>query len=664
MRTRLLSCVAAVAVGLAALPSSAASHEDDETASTTAEPSFSALLRTAMNYQQTLEVVADLNARAQKRDAAADAAEAEADKQTGLVVAYMTSLDADPFSAKVQAALNADDDLDFVDYLMVHQQVTDYQQVRLEVADRARAQARDAREQADDARFQADAASQRAQKLVKQMGDEAEALNLGQSNIDPTLPATHEDQEARDRAARTTWRAYQDSVAGLDIPSATKLRNPAALPPGFTPVRAAGKPVPGVATTRHRGEDVTVLPEETMTMIDAVLDRLGEPYLEDSYTCTTVLQDISGAYGLTGDSPADLYASTVKVPTTSRQPGDLLFFADTDSGIHHVGLYLGGDVMIDAAATRYSVNATRVPDGIWAVTRPALGDGDNRPPAAKKKTPPTVCNATKPTSPAPQGLRMPMKEGTYRLSAHFGQAGKMWSSGHHTGQDFSAPLGTPIYAAHSGTVDVRPVSWAGNLIEVTRPDGTVDAYAHTSKQLVDDGQKVQVGQKIAEVGSEGNSTGPHLHFEIIEDGVKVDPMPQLLDFLPNRGAEFSWGGYANGQIPTQVLCPTSDDLALRCDAADGWETLTDEFTAQTGQSLTATRSYEALADQVRLNPRDGQLEQYPGTSPFGWGLRVQLENTDAEAIDWLTNNATGYGWTLDGHVLAWGDPADTETTDS
>ena len=116
-------------------------------------------------------------------------------------------------------------------------------------------------------------------------------------------------------------------------------------------------------------------------------------------------------------------------------------------------------------------------------------------------------------------------------SATFGQPGSAWSSGYHTGHDFSVGSGTPIHAAHDGRV--VSAGWAGaygNSIDLEGRDGTrtiTTRYAHQSKLLVQQGTVVKAGQVIGLVGSTGNSSGPHLHFELLVDGKQVDPIPWL-----------------------------------------------------------------------------------------------------------------------------------------
>jgi murein DD-endopeptidase MepM/ murein hydrolase activator NlpD len=94
----------------------------------------------------------------------------------------------------------------------------------------------------------------------------------------------------------------------------------------------------------------------------------------------------------------------------------------------------------------------------------------------------------------------------------------------HTGLDFPTDTGTPVLAAAGGMVLLTEAHAAyGNLVEVDHGNGLVTRYAHTSKMLVKAGDIVRRGQPIAEVGTTGRSTGPHLHFEVLVDGVPQDP---------------------------------------------------------------------------------------------------------------------------------------------
>lgn len=96
----------------------------------------------------------------------------------------------------------------------------------------------------------------------------------------------------------------------------------------------------------------------------------------------------------------------------------------------------------------------------------------------------------------------------------------------HTGIDFAAPSGTPIYATGDGIVDAEtgPKSGYGNAIVIDHGFGYQSLYGHCSRIIVTPGQKVKRGQVIGYVGSSGLSVGPHVHYEVIKNGVKIDPI--------------------------------------------------------------------------------------------------------------------------------------------
>ncbi|MDW5444031.1 M23 family metallopeptidase [Polaromonas sp. SM01] len=98
----------------------------------------------------------------------------------------------------------------------------------------------------------------------------------------------------------------------------------------------------------------------------------------------------------------------------------------------------------------------------------------------------------------------------------------------HTGLDFPADPGTPILAAAGGIVVTQEYHSAyGNMVEVDHGNDLVTRYAHASRVWVKKGDLIKRGQKIAEVGTTGRSTGPHLHFEVLVQGVFQDPQKFL-----------------------------------------------------------------------------------------------------------------------------------------
>lgn len=107
----------------------------------------------------------------------------------------------------------------------------------------------------------------------------------------------------------------------------------------------------------------------------------------------------------------------------------------------------------------------------------------------------------------------------------------------HTGLDIANAIGTPVYAAADATVlDSGPADGFGLWVRLQHDDGTTTVYGHIDQTLVTVGQRVQAGEQIATVGNRGQSTGPHLHFEVVDAaGSKVDPQ----EWLASRGVALS-----------------------------------------------------------------------------------------------------------------------------
>ncbi|WP_459549067.1 M23 family metallopeptidase [Nocardia sp. X0981] len=105
--------------------------------------------------------------------------------------------------------------------------------------------------------------------------------------------------------------------------------------------------------------------------------------------------------------------------------------------------------------------------------------------------------------------------------------GSRWGS-FHRGIDIAGPIGTPIYAVADGTViDAGPAAGFGLWVRIRHDDGTISVYGHMYDFFVSVGERVPAGMQIARMGNRGDSTGPHLHFEIIMDGRHVDPQRWL-----------------------------------------------------------------------------------------------------------------------------------------
>jgi murein DD-endopeptidase MepM/ murein hydrolase activator NlpD len=146
---------------------------------------------------------------------------------------------------------------------------------------------------------------------------------------------------------------------------------------------------------------------------------------------------------------------------------------------------------------------------------------------------PTVVREPQPVVPAPAPVKVdtvtPTLPTTWPLDVEGhvtrGNGGATEYNGPHPGLDVAVPVGTPIRAAGGGTVvEVGDDARYGRFVRIEHRDGYESLYAHASDILVKKGDKVAAGHTIARSGNTGQSTAPHLHFEVRQGGAAVDPM--------------------------------------------------------------------------------------------------------------------------------------------
>ncbi|MEU2509051.1 transglycosylase family protein [Streptomyces sp. NPDC007863] len=149
-------------------------------------------------------------------------------------------------------------------------------------------------------------------------------------------------------------------------------------------------------------------------------------------------------------------------------------------------------------------------------------------PQAKPKPKPTQQSRPAPAAPREDRYSAPVSAD---VGTRYGKPGSSWSSGYHTGVDFPVPTGTTVKAVSDGRI--VSAGWAGAYgyqIVVRHDDGRYSQYAHLSAVSVREGQRVTGGQRIGRSGSTGNSSGPHLHFEVRTGpgyGSDIDPLAYL-----------------------------------------------------------------------------------------------------------------------------------------
>jgi len=411
------------------------------------------------------------------------------------------------------------------------------------------------------------------------------------------------------------------------------------------------------------GRSGTPLPRPVVRAVNRAFAALGKPFAAgnsgpETYDCAGLVRAAYSPMRL-GTTPAAEYEQTRVVRRRDVRVGDLVFFATPGAGIHHVGIYVGGDLMVAADGPASQVGVLAFPSRPYAITRPTLptGHAHHRAPEGDGSQKMSCGTELLAGGASATGMTSPVAEGDFHYTARFGDPGPRWESGLHTGLDFAAPVGTPVVAAREGVVSVSHPAWAGNLVAVDHGSGVVTRYAHLSAVFVTPGERVLSGQTIGSVGMRGNATGPHLHFEVDILGTPVDPM---LFLASGAGAEGSsgWGGFLNGMIPTSELCSldSAPGHLLRCDAARAYDALALAYRADFGTPPCITDSYRSFSAQVAAFANKPKLTAVPGTSNHGWGLAVDLcggiETPGTVQHEWMQEHAGLFGWV---HP-AWAEP--------
>ena len=145
--------------------------------------------------------------------------------------------------------------------------------------------------------------------------------------------------------------------------------------------------------------------------------------------------------------------------------------------------------------------------------------------------PPATASGAEPTatpSAATRAVGSFIWPATGALTTYFGDNPRYYGPGGHNGLDIANSLGTPLLAADGGVVIFS--GWRGGLgyaVGVDHENGFVTWYGHASSLAAGTGQRVARGQVVAYMGSTGNSTGSHIHFIVVRNGVYVDPLAYL-----------------------------------------------------------------------------------------------------------------------------------------
>ncbi|MFA4873188.1 MAG: M23 family metallopeptidase [Patescibacteria group bacterium] len=246
----------------------------------------------------------------------------------------------------------------------------------------------------------------------------------------------------------------------------------------------------------------------------------------DSIITYTVQQNdtISGiAYRFTLFARTILWANNLSGTSVIR-PGDSLVIPQVDGVIHTVRR---GDTL-QGIATRYRSTIDKITalnnisQGAKLEPGTLLTVPDGRPPSVSVPAQTRVATRT-----APRNVGSARSPSGGLIWPTTGRAITQYFSWRHGGLDIDGNLSSPIYAAESGTVEIAQGGWNGgygNVIVISHSKSTKTRYGHLSRLYVRPGEQVQRGQIIGMMGSTGRSTGSHLHFEILINGARKNPL--------------------------------------------------------------------------------------------------------------------------------------------
>lgn len=249
------------------------------------------------------------------------------------------------------------------------------------------------------------------------------------------------------------------------------------------------------------------------------------PRSRPSSATTVLVAALSAAATFGVLAPVAQRAQAATVRTSAAVPGTTsLILAATASGSTEV---VDGRF---AAAARPAPTPTRsLATGAVsaAAGRPAATDRADRSTVTVVRERLAAATERRAERRAAQRDRWVMPIYAFTWSAGYGEPGSMWSSGYHTGQDWTTDYGTPVYADHAGRVSTEWSDAYGNKLVISHPDGSQAWYGHLDGYARSSGW-VHAGQLVGYVGCTGNCYGPHLHFEIhLPDGSDTDPVVWL-----------------------------------------------------------------------------------------------------------------------------------------
>lgn len=243
----------------------------------------------------------------------------------------------------------------------------------------------------------------------------------------------------------------------------------------------------------------------------------------------------------------------------------------------------------------------------------------------------------------------PIKGG--KVTTAYGIPGRLWSAGHHTGVDFAVPVGTPVLAPVSGVVSAYNGGSAYGIQVVIEAGGKRHLLCHLSKRTVTTGQRVTEGQQVGLSGNTGNSTGPHLHYEVrnlppgtygsdINPGPYLDNQEESDDMpiappSPRYVGPAKWKGASNNKPINRIV--------IHCTAgAEPGSQGAAENTVNFSKRTSTPSSYHYIADALKSL-------QYVYDSVVAYHAPPNQHSIGYELCCSLSGEGKGH-WTRDDHV--------------
>lgn len=287
------------------------------------------------------------------------------------------------------------------------------------------------------------------------------------------------------------------------------------------------------------------------------------------------------------------------------------------------GIATGGSMMLNGAID--------VVGGVVDVVKSLLGAGGGAAAAAAVGGPSSgIKLGSKSATPTSGGMSIGHKPANGPVTAVLHEMGPHWGPGGHNGTDYGVPDGSPIYAAADGVVKVNATSQAadggyGHYLTLDHGNGYTTLYAHLSPSsaLVRPGDTVKAGQRIGISGHTGNVTGPHLHFEVRQNGTSVDPNQFLsgaVKINPPKGS--GSGSTSTGDNVFDTVFSSFGGFIQSAGQALG---------VSTNSAPVSVPSWTGVGASSASSPHSSSMNAAPSTGVGGMSSGVGLGSTSGMA---------------------------------